>query len=114
MDVEAFRDKAAAWIAAAHDPRWERPYTDLTYLPQIELLNTLRGAGYETYIVTGGGQDFVRAYAERVYGIPPEKVVGSTAASAMSDSGGRTPRSSSRSRSLSSTTTTPASPRASI
>jgi phosphoglycolate phosphatase-like HAD superfamily hydrolase len=77
MDVEAFRDEAAAWIAAARDPRWERPYTDLTYLPQIELLNTLRGAGYETYIVTGGGQDFVRAYAERVYGIPPEKVVGS-------------------------------------
>ena len=77
MDVDAFRDEAAAWIAAARDPRWKRPYTDLTYLPQIELLNTLRGAGYKTYIVTGGGQDFVRAYAERVYGIPPEQVVGS-------------------------------------
>jgi phosphoglycolate phosphatase-like HAD superfamily hydrolase len=57
MDVDAFRDEAAAWIAAARDPRWRRPYTDLTYLPQIELLNYLRGAGYKTYIVTGGGQD---------------------------------------------------------
>ena len=63
--------------SAARDPRWQRPYTDLTYLPQIELLNYLRGAGYKTYIVTGGGQDFVRTYAERVYGIPPEQVVGS-------------------------------------
>jgi hypothetical protein len=77
MDVDVFRDEAVAWIAAARDSRWKRPYTDLTYLPQIELLNALRGAGYKTYIVTGGGQDFVRAYAERVYGVPPEKVVGS-------------------------------------
>jgi phosphoglycolate phosphatase-like HAD superfamily hydrolase len=77
MDVEAFRDEATAWIAAARDPRWKRPYTDLTYLPQIELLNYLRGNGYKTHIVTGGGQDFVRAYAERAYGVPVERVVGS-------------------------------------
>ncbi len=77
MDVDAFRDQATAWIAAARDSRWKRPFTDLTYLPQIELLNYLRGNGFKTYIVTGGGQDFVRAYAERVYGIPPEQVVGS-------------------------------------
>jgi phosphoglycolate phosphatase-like HAD superfamily hydrolase len=77
MDVDVFRDQVAAWIAAARDSRWKRPYTDLTYLPQIELLNHLRGAGFKTYIVTGGGQDFVRAYAERTYGIPPEQVVGS-------------------------------------
>ena len=76
MDVDAFRDEAAAWIDAARDPRWKRPYTDLTYLPQIELLTYLRANGYKTYIVTGGGQDFVRTYAERVYGIPPEQVVG--------------------------------------
>jgi len=76
MDVDAFRDDVTTWIAAARDPRWKRPYTDLTYLPQIELLKYLRGAGFKTYIVTGGGQDFVRAYAERVYGIPPEQVVG--------------------------------------
>jgi phosphoglycolate phosphatase-like HAD superfamily hydrolase len=77
MDVDKFRDEVASWIAAARDPRWKRPFTDLTYLPQIELLKYLRGAGFKTYIVTGGGQDFVRAYAERVYGIPPEQVVGS-------------------------------------
>jgi haloacid dehalogenase-like hydrolase len=76
MDVDAFRDEAAAWIAAARDPRWKRPYTDLTYLPQIELLKYLRANGYKTYIVTGGGQDFVRAYSEPTYGIPPEQVVG--------------------------------------
>jgi phosphoglycolate phosphatase-like HAD superfamily hydrolase len=76
MDVDVFRDEVTAWIGAARDPRWKRPYTDLTYLPQIELLNYLRGNGYKTYIVTGGGQDFVRTYSERVYGIPPEQVVG--------------------------------------
>jgi phosphoglycolate phosphatase-like HAD superfamily hydrolase len=77
MDVDAFRDEVASWIAAARDRRWKRPFTDLTYLPQIELLKYLRGAGFKTYIVTGGGQDFVRAYAAGAYGIPPEQVVGS-------------------------------------
>lgn len=76
MDVEVFRDEVTRWIAEARDPRWKRPYTDLTYLPQLELLRFLRANGYKTYIVTGGGQDFVRAYAEPVYGIPPEQVVG--------------------------------------
>jgi hypothetical protein len=59
----------------ASDPRWNRSYADLVYLPQIELLKYLRASGYKTYIVTGGGQDFVRAYSERTYGIPPEQVV---------------------------------------
>jgi hypothetical protein len=77
MDVDTFRDEVTAWIAAARDPRWKRPFTDLTYLPQIELLKYLRANGFRTYIVTGGGQDFVRAYSEGVYGIPPEQVVGS-------------------------------------
>jgi phosphoglycolate phosphatase-like HAD superfamily hydrolase len=76
MDVDTFRDEVAAWIGAARDPRWKRPYTDLVYLPQIELLEYLRTNGYRTYIVTGGGQDFVRTYSERTYGIPPEQVVG--------------------------------------
>jgi phosphoglycolate phosphatase-like HAD superfamily hydrolase len=76
MDVDQFRDEAKAWIADARDSRWKRPYTDLTYLPQIELLKYLRANGYRTYIVTGGGQDFVRAYSEPTYGIPPEQVVG--------------------------------------
>ena len=65
-----------AWLATAKDPRWHRPYTDLTYLPMQELLKYLRANGYQTYIVTGGGQGFVRTYAEATYGIPPEQVVG--------------------------------------
>jgi phosphoglycolate phosphatase-like HAD superfamily hydrolase len=76
MDVDQFLDEAKAWIADARDRRWKRPYTDLVYLPQIELLNYLRANGYKTYIVTGGGQDFVRAYSERTYGIPREQVIG--------------------------------------
>ncbi len=76
MDVDTYRDQVAAWIKVARDPRWKRPFTDLVYQPQIELLKYLRANGYRTYIVTGGGQDFVRAYAEPVYGIPPEQVVG--------------------------------------
>ena len=78
MDVDTFRDEVAKWITEARDPRWKRPYTDLVYAPQIELLRFLRSVGYRTYIVTGGGQGFVRAYSERVYGIPPEQVVGSS------------------------------------
>ena len=80
MDVDRFRDEVAKWIAEARDPRWKRPYTELVYEPQIELLKYLRSVGYRTYIVTGGGQDFVRVYAEGVYGIPPEQVVGSAGA----------------------------------
>jgi phosphoglycolate phosphatase-like HAD superfamily hydrolase len=76
MDVDTYRDEVVAWIGAARDRRWKRPYTDLVYLPQIELLKFLRANGYKTYIVTGGGQDFVRAYAEATYGIPPEQVIG--------------------------------------
>ena len=58
------------------DPRWKRPYTELTYQPMQEVLKYLRANGYKTYIVTGGGQDFVRVYSEATYGIPPEQVVG--------------------------------------
>ncbi len=76
MDVETYRDQVADWLARARDPRWKRPFADLVYLPQIELLTYLRANGFKTYIVTGGGQDFVRVYSERVYGIPPEQVVG--------------------------------------
>jgi phosphoglycolate phosphatase-like HAD superfamily hydrolase len=76
MDVDTYRDQVASWVATTRDARWKRPYTDLTYLPQIELLKYLRVNGYKTYIVTGGGQDFVRVYSERAYGIPPEQIVG--------------------------------------
>jgi phosphoglycolate phosphatase-like HAD superfamily hydrolase len=76
MSVETFQADAKKWIADAKHPRWNRPYTELTYLPMQEVLKYLRANGYRTYIVTGGGQDFVRVYSEATYGIPPEQVVG--------------------------------------
>jgi phosphoglycolate phosphatase-like HAD superfamily hydrolase len=79
MAVEEFRAEVAKWLDTARDPRWKRRYTELTYLPMQEALKYLRASGYKTYIATGGGQDFVRVYAERVYGIPPEQVVGTAA-----------------------------------
>lgn len=79
MSVEQFQVEVKAWLASARDPRWHRRYTELTYLPMQELLRYLRANGYQTYIVTGGGQEFVRVYAEQTYGVPPEQVVGSAA-----------------------------------
>jgi phosphoglycolate phosphatase-like HAD superfamily hydrolase len=79
MSVEAFDAEARKWLAEAKDPRWKRPFTDLTYLPMQELMKYLRANGYKTYIVTGGGQDFVRVYSEQTYGVPPEQVVGTAA-----------------------------------
>ncbi len=76
MSVDNFETEVKQWLVAARDPRWKKPYTKLTYAPMIELLNYMRANGYKTYIVTGGGQDFVRVYADQVYGIPPEQVVG--------------------------------------
>jgi phosphoglycolate phosphatase-like HAD superfamily hydrolase len=76
MSVETFQAEVKKWIAEARDSRWKKPYTELTYLPMQEVLKYLRANGYQTYIVTGGGQDFVRVYSEATYGIPPEQVVG--------------------------------------
>jgi phosphoserine phosphatase len=76
MPVEAFQAEAKQWLGEAKHPRWKKPYTELTYLPMQEVLKYLRANGYKTYIVTGGGQDFVRVYAEQTYGVPPEQVVG--------------------------------------
>jgi len=80
MTVEQFQNEVKNWLASAKDPRWKRSFTELTYLPMQELLRYLRANGYKTYIVTGGGQDFVRVYSQQVYGIPPEQVVGSEGA----------------------------------
>jgi len=79
MTVEAFQAIVQDWIAKAKHPRFQRPFTELVYQPMLEVMQHLRASGYKTYFVTGGGQDFVRAYAEKVYGIPPEQVVGSVA-----------------------------------
>jgi phosphoserine phosphatase len=76
MSVDEFNAEVKKWLETAKDPRWKRPYTELTYLPMQEVLKYLRANGYKTYIVTGGGQDFVRVYSEQTYGIPPEQVVG--------------------------------------
>ena len=76
MPVEDFEAEAKKWLATAKDPRWKRPYTDLIYQPMLEVMQYLRGNGFKTLIVTGGGQDFVRTYSHQVYGIPTEQVVG--------------------------------------
>jgi phosphoglycolate phosphatase-like HAD superfamily hydrolase len=76
VTVEEFNAEAKKWLEAAKHPRWNRLYTELAYQPMLEVLRHLRDNAYKTYIVTGGGQDFVRVYAEKVYGIPPEQVVG--------------------------------------
>jgi hypothetical protein len=80
MSVDDFEVQVASWIETSRDARWKRPYTELVYQPMIEVMRYLRANGYKTYLVTGGGQDFVRVYSERVYGIPPEQVVGSAGA----------------------------------
>jgi hypothetical protein len=68
-----------AWIRTARHPRFDLPYDECTYLPMRELLSFLRSEGFKTYLVSAGGQDFMRPWAERVYGIPPEQVLGSSA-----------------------------------
>ena len=76
MPVEVFEAEAKKWIETAKHPRWGRLFTELTYQPMLEVLQYLRANGYKTYIVTGGGQDFVRVSSQQLYGIPPEQVVG--------------------------------------
>jgi phosphoglycolate phosphatase-like HAD superfamily hydrolase len=68
------------WTETAKHPRFNRLYTELIYQPMLEVMKYLRASGFRTYIVTGGGQDFVRAYAQRVYGVPPDQVIGSSLA----------------------------------
>jgi phosphoserine phosphatase len=80
MSSEQFLGLAGDWLASARDPRFHQPYTALIYQPMLELMGYLRANGFQTYIVTGGGQEFVRAYSQRVYGIPPEQVLGSSIA----------------------------------
>ena len=78
---EAFRESVLRWLATARHPRYGVAYDRLAYQPMLELLRHLRAHGFRTAIVSGGGADFMRAWSERVYGVPPEQVVGSTAAS---------------------------------
>ena len=80
MSTDEFLDIAKQWLETAQHPRFKRLYTELVYQPMLEVMDYLRAAEFDTYIVTGGGQEFVRVYGQRVYGIPPEQVVGSSTA----------------------------------
>ena len=78
MTTDAFAEVVRAWIDTAKHPRFERLYTECVYQPMLELLDYLRANGFQTWIVSGGGVDFMRVFAEAVYGIPPAQVIGSS------------------------------------
>ena len=80
MTTEAFNKTVADWFATSKHPTRHVPYTSLVYQPQLELLAYLRANGFKTFIVSGGGIEFMRVFSERTYGIPPEQVVGSSGA----------------------------------
>jgi phosphoglycolate phosphatase-like HAD superfamily hydrolase len=89
MTTEAFLEIVREWLAEAKHSRFERPYTELIYQPMLEVLDYLRANGFRTYIVTGGGQEFVRVFSEQVYGVPVEQVVGSSIATKYEYQGGK-------------------------
>jgi phosphoserine phosphatase len=78
MTTAAFEQIAKNWLATAQHPKFHRLYTDCVYQPMLELLAYLRANGFKTYIVSGGGVEFMRPFTEKAYGIPPEQVIGST------------------------------------
>lgn len=78
MTTDEFAEVVEDWVATARHPKLDRPYTEVVYKPMLELLEYLRVNGFETWIVSGGGVEFMRVFSERVYGIPPQQVVGST------------------------------------
>jgi phosphoserine phosphatase len=78
MSTEDFSQIVSAWISHARHPRFKRPYTECVYQPMLELLTYLRKNNFETYMVSGGGIEFMRPWAQQVYGIPPERVIGSS------------------------------------
>ena len=78
MTTEEFQKIVTDWLATARDPKFKRLHTELSYQPMIELLAYLRANGFKTFIVSGGGIEFMRPWTERVYGVPPEQVVGSS------------------------------------
>jgi hypothetical protein len=78
MTTEDFEQIVKDWLATAKHPRFNRPYTACIYQPMVELLAYLRTNGFKTYIVSGGGIDFMRPWTEQAYGIPPEQVIGSS------------------------------------
>jgi phosphoglycolate phosphatase-like HAD superfamily hydrolase len=78
MTTDEFQKIVGDWTATALHPRFKKPYIECVYAPMIELMSYLRANGFKTFIVSGGGVEFMRAFAEKVYGIPPEQVIGSS------------------------------------
>lgn len=78
MTTEEFEQTVKSWLVTAKHPETRRPYTEMVYQPMLELLSYLRANGFKTFIVSGGGIEFMRPWTERVYGIPPEQVIGSS------------------------------------
>ncbi len=78
ISTDEFTELVHTWLQHARHPKTGKLYTEMVYQPMLELLSYLRSSGYKTYIVTGGGVEFVRAFAETVYGVPPEQVIGSS------------------------------------
>jgi haloacid dehalogenase-like hydrolase len=78
MTVDEYEASVKAWLQTAQHPRFRRPYTDLVYQPMIELLTYVRANGFKTYVVSGGGIEFMRPWMVKAYGIPPEQIVGSS------------------------------------
>jgi hypothetical protein len=78
MTSEEFEKIATDWLATAKHPKFKRPYTECIYQPMVELLAYLRANGFKTYIVSGGGIEFMRPFTEKAYGIPPEQMIGSS------------------------------------
>lgn len=89
MTEEVFADVVGKWLAATKHPRFNRPYTELVYKPMLELMEYLRVNGFKTYIVTGSGQEFVRVYSQKVYGVPVEQVIGSSVVTTYEISNGK-------------------------
>jgi phosphoglycolate phosphatase-like HAD superfamily hydrolase len=78
MTTDTYNKSVIDWLRDARHPRFNRPYTDLVYQPMLELLSYLRSNGFKTFIVSGGGVEFMRGFADKSYGIPPEQIVGSS------------------------------------
>ena len=78
LTTEEFEKAVTDWLATAKHPKTGRPFTEMVYQPMVELLSYLRANGFKTFIVSGGGIEFMRPWTEKVYGIPPEQVVGSS------------------------------------
>jgi phosphoglycolate phosphatase-like HAD superfamily hydrolase len=78
MTVEQFQKIVSDWLATATDVKFDKPYTECIYQPMVELLAYLRANGFKTFIVSGGGVEFMRPWAEKAYGVPPEQVIGSS------------------------------------